>query len=266
MRVRILWTAALAVTLCGLALAPTAFASTSYRGAASRSHAFPAMAHASAGHAQHATGKQFHPTDVLYSQYDNPGLNSSSSQDFEASFDAYDDQLADDFSIPSGDGWNIDTVDVEGLYYNGGGPAASFNVRFYQDSGGLPGTMVAEKTAQSYVLNGDDFTISLDSPVSLGEGTWWVAVQARMDFNIGGQFGWTDRSVTSGNGAAWENPGGGFGAGCITWDRKVNCIPTPDADQVFSLSGTHGPPPPPPPRRPPHPAGPRTGSAAAPRR
>src|SRR6188472_3841297 len=100
MRVRILWTAALAVTLCGLALAPTAFASTSYRGPASRPHAYPAMAHALVGHAQRATGKQFHPSDVLYSQYDNPGTNATSSQDFEAAFDAYDDQLADDFSIP----------------------------------------------------------------------------------------------------------------------------------------------------------------------
>ena len=41
------------------------------------------------------------PAVVLYDQYDNAGANATSSQNFETSFDAYDDELADDFVVPS---------------------------------------------------------------------------------------------------------------------------------------------------------------------
>src|SRR5262249_16771283 len=42
----------------------------------------------------------------------------------------------------------------------------------------------------------------------------------------------------SNQGAAWQNPGGGFGA-CPTWTRKPTCIPsTGGPDQVFRLNGT----------------------------
>ena len=44
------------------------------------------------------------PLVVLYDQTSNPGVNSISSQDFEASNDAFDNQAADDFVIPAGDG------------------------------------------------------------------------------------------------------------------------------------------------------------------
>ena len=84
------------------------------------------------------------PHVILYDQYDNATTNPPvdiTSQDFEASFDQYDSQAADDFVVPSGQTWTITEVDVMGEY--SGGPAASFNVYFYQDSGGLPGTLVA---------------------------------------------------------------------------------------------------------------------------
>src|SRR3954468_6621078 len=166
MKGRWVFPVALAFGLVLLTFASAALASTDGRGGTGLAHRAPSLAAGTTSHVT-VTGHSTSPSTVLYSQLDSPGANSSSSQDFEADFDAYDDELADDFVVPDGDGWNIDTVDAEGLYFNGSGPAASFNVRFYQDAGGLPGTMVAEKTAQSYVLNGDDFTISLDSPVSL---------------------------------------------------------------------------------------------------
>ena len=79
------------------------------------------------------------PAVVLYDQYDNAGTNATSSQNFEASFDIYDDMLADDFVVPGGQTWHVNEVDVQGLYYNGAGPAASVNVVFYDDhEAGLP--------------------------------------------------------------------------------------------------------------------------------
>jgi hypothetical protein len=46
----------------------------------------------------------------------------------------YDDELADDFAIPDGVGWNISTVEVGGEY-NGTGPANSVKVNFYANGG-----------------------------------------------------------------------------------------------------------------------------------
>ena len=46
----------------------------------------------------------------------------TSSQNFEADLDAYDDELADDFVVPGGDAWTIDQVDAAGVYFNGTGP------------------------------------------------------------------------------------------------------------------------------------------------
>ena len=197
----------------------------------------------------HRPAKPAAPADVLYDQYDNPGTNSTSSQNFEASFDAYDDMLADDFVVPGGQTWNINQVDVAGVYYNGAGPAASVNLTFYDDASTLPGSAVATRNDLSATDTGGSFTIPIPSPVVLGQGTYWVSAQVNMDFSVGGQWGWTDRTVQSNSGAAWINPGGGFGAGCLTWDRKTTCVPTPDPDQVYRLSGTTGGPPPPPPPR-----------------
>jgi hypothetical protein len=68
-----------------------------------------------------------------------------------------------------------------------------------------------------------------------------VSVQAREDFSTAGQWFWDNRLVTSNAGAAWQNPGGGFGAGCLTWGRKTSRLPIQNGpDQLFRLVGTIG--------------------------
>src|SRR5262245_20071286 len=90
------------------------------------------------------------PNVVLYDQYDSPGTYGWTSQDFEAAYDAFDNQGADDFVVPAGETWNIDEVDVKGVYFNGAGPSATFNVFIYSDSSGLPGTNVYTGMGLSY--------------------------------------------------------------------------------------------------------------------
>jgi len=47
--------------------------------------------------------------------------------------------------------------------------------------------------------------------------------------------------VTSNAVAAWQNLGGGFGVGCLTWGRKTSCLPIQNGpDQLFRLVGTIG--------------------------
>ena len=61
------------------------------------------------------------PNVVLYDQYDNDSLNATSSQNFEADFDAFDDETADDFIVPSGDTWTVNQVDAAGQYFRSRG-------------------------------------------------------------------------------------------------------------------------------------------------
>jgi hypothetical protein len=76
------------------------------------------------------------PTDaVLYDQTSGSGTNSLASQNFGTANDPFDCQAADDFVVPAGETWNIESVDAPGAYFNGVGPAVDFNVFFYSDAG-----------------------------------------------------------------------------------------------------------------------------------
>ncbi len=176
---------------------------------------------------------------VLYDQTDNIGANSISSQNFEASFDAYDNAAADDFEVPAGVTWTVTDVYVPGVYFNGFGPLVSVDVNFYADNTGLPGGVECSSTG---VIPGDSagtLTITLPAACVLPEGKHWVSVIANMDFGVGGQWGWTERTVQSFDGSVWQNPGNGFGSGCTTWANRVGCgVGGPDPDLVYSLSGT----------------------------
>jgi hypothetical protein len=203
------------------------------------------------------------PEVILYDQLDNPGTFSPVSQEFpdEPDFTAF---TADDFFVPGGQSWQVTEVYAQGVYFNGNGPVNNFNVFFYQDSGGLPGTLVSTRTAQPYVDSGGLFEVTLTVPVALMSGIYWVSVQAHMPFDPNGQWGWTDRTVQTDSPAAWQNPAGGFGI-CPTWDLRTTCVGDPAApDQMFRLIGTIGPPPTPTATPRSHPT-PRPHSTPAPR-
>ncbi len=195
----------------------------------------PVAAAAAAGSLSRYSG----PNVVLYDQTDNPGVNSISSQDFEASFDAYDNQAADDFVVPAGETWTIDMVEVAGVYFNGTGPAPAVNVYFYNNAGTLPGAQAFSAMGVVPTDVGGSFTIALSPAAVLPAGTYWVSVQARMDFAAGGQWGWTERTVQSNSASAWQNPGGGFGTPCASWGaRAATCGVGTDPDLIYRLSGT----------------------------
>ncbi|MCB8916396.1 MAG: proprotein convertase P-domain-containing protein [Ardenticatenaceae bacterium] len=203
----------------------------------------PAGAIATSAPAGATAGAYDGPNIVLYDQTDSPGINSITSQDFEAANDPYDNQAADDFVIPAGDGsWTIETVEVPGVYFNGTGPLVSVNVWFYQDAAGLPGTEVYSALGVIPTDVAGSLTINLPVPAVLPAGTYWVSVQARMDFVPFGQWGWTERTVQSNSASAWRNPAGGFATACNNWGARVaTClIGGPDPDLLFRLSGTIG--------------------------
>jgi hypothetical protein len=84
--------------------------------------------------------------------------------------------------------------------------------------------------------------ITLTEPVTLPEGHYWLSVQARQDITQAGFWLWHNRTVQANSGAAWQNPGNGFGTGCVIWIRKTACalLGQIAPDQVFRLIGTGG--------------------------
>src|SRR5262245_43600006 len=77
---------------------------------------------------------------VLYDQYDNGTAVATGSQQFP-DFPTFDDFTADDFVVPGGETWNVQSIDADGQPFNCTGSCVpdNFNVFIYADSGGLPG-------------------------------------------------------------------------------------------------------------------------------
>ena len=176
---------------------------------------------------------------VLWYQMDSPGTSSITSQNFETVNDIYDSFAADDFGLMD-DIWSVTQIDILGAYYNGSGPASSVNVWFYSDSSGLPGQVIYS-ALNIIPVNGittGSFSIILPNPVVLFEGMYWFCVQANMDQNPYGQWGWTERTASNFNESAWRNPGGGFGTTCTSWKPRVaECSVGAGPDLCFSLIG-----------------------------
>ena len=61
------------------------------------------------------------PQVVLYDQYNNAGANATLSATF-TDFPTFSSDLADDFVVPGGQTWNVQSIDADGVYFNGAGP------------------------------------------------------------------------------------------------------------------------------------------------
>ncbi len=170
-----------------------------------------------------------------YAQSDNDNGIGIVSQNFEASFDAYDAQGADDFKLKKT--CKLKTTTVAGAYFNGAGPAASVNVTYYKNSGGLPGAIVKDFQGASYTDSSGIGNFVVKTKGKLGKGKYFVSVQANLDFSAGGEWGWNTNNTQRGVAAVWQNPGGGFATGCATWTTLSSCIAAGQGpDNTFQLN------------------------------
>ena len=217
-------------------LATAAVFALSAGSVASAKPAHPGVASPKGAFAHHTIFKTPKGSVTLYDQNTNDSGVGLVSDNFDSgSFPSYSDQGADDFKVPKGHKWIVQEVDVTGVYFNGPGPAEGVNVFFYKDSGGLPGDLVKEIDNASFTDSGGSFAIKTGK-VKLRKGTYWVSVQANMNFAGGaGEWGWEVNSVQTGNQAAWQNPGGGFGV-CPTWAPVESCLGY-GPDFMFALKG-----------------------------
>jgi hypothetical protein len=161
------------------------------------------------------------------------------------SFPTYSNAAADDFTVVAPKLWKVKEVDVTGVYFNGSGPADAVHVNFYADAGGLPGATLATCNPASYKDSSGfgSFVIKLGKSCTgstkfKNKSHVWVSVVADMNFVGGkGEWGWENRTTDSGSPAAWENPGNGFGTGCVTWAQENVCIADGQGDHMFILKG-----------------------------
>ena len=177
---------------------------------------------------------------VLYNQNNHDGGGFMVSQnfvDFSGIYDNYDSQGADDFRVPKGETWTIQTVIVTGVYSESSspGPAFSENVTIYNDAAGTPGTVVTTVTVKGLDTAGS-FSIPVGSIV-LTKGRYWLSVQANMAYDPDGFWSWESRTDQRRSGAVWRNPGDGFHTGCIVYKPVANCLDIAPPDFMFKLKG-----------------------------
>src|SRR5437764_8196050 len=178
------------------------------------------------------------PNVVLWDQFNNAGTNATLSATF-TDFPTFSSDLADDFTVPAGATWSVTSIDAQGTYFNGPGPATSWNVYIYNNASCLPSTVVYSILNTTVTVVGTTFTVNLVPAAVLPPGQYFVEIQANMTFGTQGEWGWTDRTLQCLCPAAWQNPGGGFGV-CPTWAPKLaTCVPGASGpDQVYRLNGT----------------------------
>jgi hypothetical protein len=176
---------------------------------ASAHHAVPTKSVVS-----HTVGHNSTHPAACPTQRDNDNGVGIVSQDFESAFDAYDSQGADDF----GKCKKIKKVTADGAFFNGSGPAASYNVFIYK-KGSTPGALVKQCNSSA------DTSASPSIPCTQrAKKGGWLSVQVVMNFSTGGEWGWNTNNTVRGNAAQWQNPGNGFSTGCTTYTTLTTCI------------------------------------------
>lgn len=174
--------------------------------------------------------------------------NGYSSQIFEPANEAYNNELADDFVAPAGVG-SICSVSLLGSFSAGGGfsldPDSQVILNVYADDGGMPGTLLfTESFDPNAVVDGAGaiaLPVTVAHSINPGE-SYWVAVQAKLAFALGGQWYWNTSMTQIGQQFAWRNPGDGFGTGCTDWGNGMDCLGAtePDAFMVVEFADPLG--------------------------
>ncbi len=190
---------------------------------------------------------------TLFDPIQAPG-GGMAAQDFEAANDGLDCFGADDFLIPPGEMWKIDSIIFYGTYSATASVLeAGIVVKIYENNAGAFGTLVFSDSINSDVdVNGDAWLTPdwSDDPPILDAGSYWIVAQARKDFIVptgtGGQWYWTRDSNLTGEPAMWTNPNNGFGTGCSTWAPIYSCVGpivnALDSGYAFRMFGCINPP------------------------
>jgi hypothetical protein len=159
---------------------------------------------------------------TLYNQLASPVgaiISTDSVNDFNDSLGA------DDFAVPDGKVWSIESVFAPG---SNGGPAQiipGVNVTFYDDGGSFPGSVIASYTGVPSTSGPDDLTVPLSPALTLEAGTYWISVQVDMrSLPDGNSWLWGFRNEQTNDAGVW------YGVGSTSFEQR--------RDFRFKLTGT----------------------------
>lgn len=161
--------------------------------------------------------------------------------DFAAGVD-----LADDFTVPSGEQWTLGAVSAPGVFSGAANPLQSANVFVWSNSGGLPDAVVNGCSFLSLAPVGGlaDPTIAVNLPGTcvLDPGTYWIEVQAVMPYNNpdANLWHWAPNTGTFGAEYAFRDVSDLFGFGCPAWTAQSACLGATETDLCFTISGSPG--------------------------
>lgn len=182
----------------------------------------------------------------LFNPINSPTGTGLAAQNFDAVNSIYDCMAADDFVVPAGETWYIDSLYLGGQYSAGAATTSGAIIHIYTDNSGEIGALVFSDTFTTNIdFDGaGDLMARWNEPVMLTSGHYWLAVQARKDFsNGGGQWYWSWDSSPTGYQPKWQNPNDGFLSGCTSWIQVQNCTALTVVEQgfLFTIYGCYGP-------------------------
>jgi PKD repeat protein len=189
---------------------------------------------------------------VLYEQLTSPSSEVSIPSQMFSDFPTYTCQATDDFFVPSGMPWEIESLFLLGSFSDDppSGSAELANVYFYEDAGNIPGAAVAEffQINITSTIEGN-LNINLPELLTLPTGHYWLSVQPVMNYAMSGQWYWNKQEQpTFGDEFYWQNPGGGFGFQNTQSWQQGSSIPwtgtNVDLNLGFALYGEVASPPP----------------------
>ncbi len=174
----------------------------------------------------------------LYGQMNNPSSVGTNSQMYPDN-PTYTCQAADDFIVPAGQTWFVESFEFAGFYSNGNGPVTMANLFVYANNAGTnsPDATIAEFFQSPVTVNDGQILFELAEPLVLSPGHYWISVQPVMSFSPNGQWFWRRQlAPTIGIEFHWQNPGGGFGfQNALTW-QKASLINFGAISEDYNLS------------------------------
>ena len=193
------------------------------------------------------------PAVVLYDQTDNIGSNFVDASDWGSHYPTVVSQAADDFVVPKNAIWKVTVVTASGaIILADGAGVVSVLVQIYGNSAtNLPAGLIYSQTVGSGSIGGlgtGVFVVTLNFPLTLGPGHYWLAVQARQNCTTPSckHWVWTERTVQAQLESVWQNPvPNGYVPACPTWQSRVTVCHQPNGsvskDLLFKLDGTTTP-------------------------
>ncbi|MDC6365294.1 MULTISPECIES: T9SS type A sorting domain-containing protein [Flavobacteriaceae] len=174
----------------------------------------------------------------IYEQ--NEGVSSSTPSQLFTDFGGALAQSADDFIIPTGSQWTINSIVAFGGA-NNSPSLTNASVVIYEDNGGLPGAIVYDSGAFAPSSEPSQANLTLDLPeaVVLTEGTYWLSVYANLDFSPDAtQWFWFTQAGLIGNESAFRDTADLFGTGAVDWTPQSVAFGGTPEDLVFQIFGS----------------------------